>query len=107
MATYKIVEGEEGFDCQVLHYNDGTRIINNEGSAPMYLFKNVNAQSIDGNTGATGKKGSKSKSSSFSIELLGPNRLKVIQHISGQKRTEIWKRNQFKKRNYETDLYSF
>ena len=54
-AVYEIFSGEEGLDCKVVSYHDGTSSYASTRNAPIYLFKSANKRNgvyLDGTTGA-------------------------------------------------------
>lgn len=92
-AQYEIVETEDGYNCRVLSYDDGTHKYKQGDACPRYLFKNIALSSgtrqTDGNTGPTK---THKKHQDFELNLLSKNSLEVTTLISGKKRVEIWKR---------------
>lgn len=91
-AQYKIYSEDDGFDCRVMLYNDGTKRYNYERDQPYFLFKGLKWSEdkfVDGTSGATK---STSVNPTFSVELVNQNTLEVVNSSPGSPRTEIWKR---------------
>lgn len=91
-AVYEIKNGEEGMDCSVVSYYDGTSRLGETANRPMFLFKGSNKVKgayIDGISGATKKK-SKSKPKTYELRLRGKDSLDVLVHIGNQQRKEVW-----------------
>ena len=91
-ATYSVISNEGFYDCHILTYNDGTKTIVNNPSAPYYLFKQLKWQNdsyIDGISGATS---TEDESSMFTITIKHFDTIEVVSRLTGVPSAETWVR---------------
>lgn len=91
-ALYEIHTSDNGFDCKVIKYNDGTTSFDENHGKQYYLFKDLkwNKESyIDGISGASMKTTSKKK---FEVRLLSKDSLEVTSYLLHKPRKEFWTR---------------